>query len=169
MPFWQFFRNRLMDWIGYALFSPALTKPSVDSKNSFCFGFLWIPGTPGWLNWKWLVSLSIILVYRECVLLCIPTLFDICFHFPKTLLTWHFDWIEAISHWMFVHRIESKIESNTVKATQVLKSQPHKISARSDNIQTTVFSMGNKRCLNELKFCEVSFILDKQKILFLKK
>ena len=88
-------------------------------------------------------------------------------HFLETLLTWHFDWIEAISHWMFVHRIESKIESNTVKATQVLKSQPRKISARSDNIQTTVFSIKDVwMSWNFVRF--LSFLTDK-KVLFLKK
>ena len=80
-----------LNWL--CLVIPALKKPSVNSKNSFCFGFLWISGRPGWLNWKWLVSSSIRLLYTQCELLCIPTLFDICFHFPETLLTMTF-WLD---------------------------------------------------------------------------
>ena len=43
-----------------------LKKPSRDLKNYFCFGWVWIPQTPGRVNWKWLVFLPPKSMYRQC-------------------------------------------------------------------------------------------------------
>ena len=46
-----------------------LKKPSQEMKNYFCFRIVWIPQTPGRVNFKQLVFLPSKNLYRQCALM----------------------------------------------------------------------------------------------------